>query len=138
MSLDIRNISVIYRDGNHNILALEDVTLEIKPGQCLALVGESGSGKTTLGKACLGLLPGNAERQGHVLLDGQEIDFSDEAALNRIRWKRLAMVFQDGVVNLNPVHRIVDQVAEPIIQHEGLRIDEALDRIRDLNERIDI
>ena len=107
MSLDIRNLSVIYRDGKQSILALEDVSLEIKPGQCLALVGESGSGKTTLGKACLGLLPGNAERQGHIYLDNQEINFSDEAALNRIRWKRLAMVFQDGAVTLNPVHRIV-------------------------------
>ena len=128
MSLDIRHINVIYRDGNHSILALEDVSMEIKPGQCFALVGESGSGKTTLGKACLGLLPGNAERQGHIFLDGQKIDFSDEAALNGIRWKRLAMVFQDGAVNLNPVHRIVDQVAEPIIQHERLRRNEALDR----------
>jgi len=128
MSLEIRNMSVIYRDDNHSILALEDVSLEIKPGQCLALVGESGSGKTTLGKACLGLLPGNAERQGRIFLDRQEIDFSDEAALNRIRWKRLAMVFQDGAVNLNPVHRIIDQVAEPIIHHEGLRREEAVDR----------
>ena len=136
MSLDIRNLSVIYRDGKHSILALEDVSLEIKPGQCLALVGESGSGKTTLGKACLGLLPGNAERQGHIYLDNQEINFSDEAALNRIRWKRLAMVFQDGAVSLNPVHRIVHQVAEPIIRHEGLSRREAVDRASLFLEKI--
>ena len=46
MSLDIRSLSVIYRDGDHGIQALEDVTLEIRAGECFALVGESGSGKS--------------------------------------------------------------------------------------------
>jgi peptide/nickel transport system ATP-binding protein len=128
MSLDIRSLSVIYRDGDHGIQALEDVTLEIRAGECFALVGESGSGKTTLGKACLGLLPSNAEREGSILLEGKEIDFSDEEALNRIRWKRLSMVFQDGAASLNPVHRIIDQVAEPIMQHEGVGRDKARKR----------
>jgi peptide/nickel transport system ATP-binding protein len=117
--LGIKNLSVVYRDEDHGIQALEDVSLEIKAGECCALVGESGSGKTTLGKACLGLLPANAEQAGQVLLDGQEIDFSDENALNRLRWKRLSMVFQDGAASLNPVHRLIDQVAEPIIRGEG-------------------
>jgi peptide/nickel transport system ATP-binding protein len=128
MSLDIRKLSVVYRDGNHSIQALEDVNLEIKAGQCVALVGESGSGKTTLGKACLGLLPASAQQAGQVLLGGEEIDFCDETALNRLRWKRLSMVFQDGAASLNPVHRIIDQVAEPIIQHEGLGRDKARGR----------
>ena len=128
MSLDIKDLSVIYRDGGHSIQALEEVSLEVKPGECCALVGESGSGKTTLGKACLGLLPSNAEQEGRIFLEGNEIDFSDEKALNRMRWKRLSMVFQDGAASLNPVHRIIDQVAEPIIQHEGSGKDKARKR----------
>ena len=128
MTLQLKNISVVYRDGDHGIQALDDVSLEIMSGQCFALVGESGSGKTTLGKMCLGLLPENAEKRGHIYLQGRPINYHDEKSLNQIRWKRMSMVFQDGTVNLNPAHRIIDQVAEPIIQHEGLNREESIKR----------
>ena len=128
MSLQIKNLSVVYGNGHHSIQALEGVSLAVRPGHCIALVGESGSGKTTMGKACLGLLPNNAEVEGEVLLMDREIDFSDETALNRIRWKHLSMVFQDGAMSLNPVHRIIDQVVEPVLQHEDLAREEALEK----------
>jgi len=80
------------------------------------LIGFMGSGKTTLGKACMGLLPSNAVKQGQIALDGRCIDNLKESSLNEIRWKKIAMVFQNGAVNLNPVHRIINQVAEPLIQ----------------------
>ncbi|MEA3438483.1 MAG: ABC transporter ATP-binding protein, partial [Thermodesulfobacteriota bacterium] len=117
MCIDIKQISVIFKNGSHSIQALEEVRLTIAPGKCLALVGESGSGKTTLGKACMGLLPSNAAQEGEISINGRRIDNLKESALNEIRWKKIAMVFQNGAVNLNPVHRIIDQVAEPLIQH---------------------
>jgi peptide/nickel transport system ATP-binding protein len=117
MTLSIEELTVTYRDGDHALLALDRVDLTLEPGRITALVGESGSGKTTLAKTLMGLLPDNAEISGLVKLDGTELTGLNEASFNQIRWSRLAMVFQNGVANLNPVHRIIDQVAEPLVQH---------------------
>jgi peptide/nickel transport system ATP-binding protein len=128
MSLMIKDFSVIYRDGGHSIQAVEEATLVVKRGQCLALVGESGSGKTTLGKACLGLLPENAETAGRILLNDREIDFANETALNQMRWQKISMVFQNGAETLNPAYRVIDQVAEPAMEKGGENRKSALKR----------
>jgi peptide/nickel transport system ATP-binding protein len=113
----IDQLTVTYRANDHSLLALDQVGLCLLPCRITVLVGESGSGKTTLGKSLMGLLPDYAEVSGSVKLDGQEIVRASEASLNKIRWSRVAMLFQNGAANLNPVLRIIDQVAEPLIQH---------------------
>ncbi len=128
MSLTIKDFSVLYRDGDHSIQAVEEVTVDIRKGQCFALVGESGSGKTTLGKACLGLLPGNAETWGRIFLGDREIDFSNEKILNQLRWGKIAMVFQNGAETLNPAYRMIDQVAEPLVKKGGIHRNQALQK----------
>ncbi|MFW6115099.1 MAG: ABC transporter ATP-binding protein [Thermodesulfobacteriota bacterium] len=119
MTVCIGQLTVTYRDGGHTVLALDRVNLELKPGRITALVGESGSGKTTLGKALMGLLPDNAQISGSIKLEDTELNGLGEEKLNQIRWSRIAMVFQNGAANLNPSHRIIDQIAEPLIQHGG-------------------
>jgi peptide/nickel transport system ATP-binding protein len=125
VKIAIDELSVTYRTKDHALLALDQVCLNLVPGRITALVGESGSGKTTLGKSLMGLLPDYAEVKGSVRLDGQEIVGESEKSLNKIRWTRIAMLFQNGAANLNPVHRIIDQVAEPLIQHSGAKKGEA-------------
>ncbi len=120
MKLSIQDLSVIYNADQHQLLALDGVSLELTAGRITALVGESGSGKTTLGKTLMGLLPADAYVQGSIQMNQTELLGLSEAEYNEFRWSRLAMLFQNGAENLNPVHRILDQVAEPLIQKQGL------------------
>ena len=138
MKLAVSNLSVSYRDHDHELLALERADMELGPGRVTALVGESGSGKTTLGKAVMGLLPANARISGSIKLEGEELLGLDEASLNRLRWSRMAMVFQNGAANLNPVHRLIDQVAEPLIQKRGLASEKARENAREALSRMGI
>jgi peptide/nickel transport system ATP-binding protein len=117
VKVTIDELSVTYRVNDHALLALEQVSLSLLPGRITALVGESGSGKTTLGKSLMGLLPGYAEMKGSIRLEEEEMAGGGEDRWNTIRWSQIAMLFQNGPANLNPVHRIINQVAEPLIQH---------------------
>lgn len=128
VKVSIDKWSVTYRDGDHSLLALDQVSLNLEAGRITALVGESGSGKTTLGKSLMGLLPENAATEGEIRLGDTRITGMDESGFNRIRWSQVAMVFQNGPANLNPVYRIIDQVAEPLVQHARMKKGDARQR----------
>ena len=125
MKLNVRNLRVTYGTGDHQLLAADEVSLELLPGRITALVGESGSGKTTLATAIMGLLPNNARTTGSIQLDHTEILGMNEEQANRFRWSKVAMAFQNSNENFNPVHRIVDQVAEPLVQKQHMAKKEA-------------
>lgn len=123
--VEIENLSVTYQDGDHSLLALDKIGLSLKGGRVTALVGESGSGKTTIASAIMGLLPQNALIEGSIRLNGSELKGLDEESYRKIRWEKVGMVFQNGASALNPVQRIIAQVAEPLISHRDMKKQEA-------------
>lgn len=123
--LSINNLSVQF---DQNSPALKGISLTLNAGETLALVGESGSGKSVTALATLGLLPANAKIQGSVLLhssentkeQSQELVGLNEDGLRRLRGKRIAMIFQEPMTSLNPLHRVAKQINEALRLHQGL------------------
>ncbi len=118
--LQVSALSVDLQTHSGLAPALRDVSFTLARGQTLGLIGESGSGKSITALALMGLLPDATRVQGSVRFDGTELTALDDAALCRIRGRRIGMVFQEPMTALNPLHRIGQQIAEPLRLHRGL------------------
>ncbi|MEV4787579.1 ABC transporter ATP-binding protein [Streptomyces tuirus] len=112
--LDVRNLTVTYAGGS---AAVRGVDLRLEAGQKLGLAGESGCGKSTLALALLRLLPAGARISGEVLLDGEDVLTMKWGRVRAVRWAGASIVFQGAMHSLNAVHRVGDQIAEPILLH---------------------
>jgi oligopeptide/dipeptide ABC transporter ATP-binding protein len=100
--------------------AVRGISFALQAGETLGLVGESGCGKSLTALALMGLLPEGARVGGSVRFQGTELTTAPESTLRTLRGNRIAMVFQEPMTALNPLHRIGDQVAEPLRWHQGL------------------
>jgi peptide/nickel transport system ATP-binding protein len=138
--LAVDNLCVGYRTRKGFIEAVEGVSFVLKRGRSLGFVGESGSGKTTVGMALMRLLPDNASiRQGSIIFEGQELLAMPAAQLRKIRWKKIAMIFQAAMNALNPIHRVNDQIAEAILTHDPLATKaSAMQQVEDLFSLVDL
>lgn len=125
--LSVRNLSASFHTRSGTVRAVRNVSFDVAPGETLGIVGESGSGKSVTCYSMMGLIPTPPGRieSGSALLDGTDLLHCPEKELRSIRGKRISMIFQDPMTSLNPYLTIGDQVAEPLIIHEGASRKEA-------------
>ncbi|MGW0196815.1 ABC transporter ATP-binding protein [Nonomuraea sp. NPDC003201] len=116
--LEIRDLSVAFRTRRQDVTVVKGVSMEILPGQTVAVVGESGSGKSTTAAAVNRLLPDNGRiTGGRILFDGRDLTGLSGREMTAIRGAGIGLVPQDPMSNLNPLMRVGDQIAEALEVH---------------------
>ncbi|TXN19599.1 ABC transporter ATP-binding protein, partial [Methylobacterium sp. WL93] len=137
--LALEDLSVSFKAGGREHVAVDRVSLTVGRGEVLGLVGESGSGKSVTGLALMGLIeaPGRVSG-GRILLEGRDIAGLPEAELRPLRGRRMAMIFQDPMTTLNPVLRVETQVVEAIRAHERVGAAAARARAREALVKVGI
>jgi oligopeptide/dipeptide ABC transporter ATP-binding protein len=137
LEVDGLQVSFVTEDGV--VRAVDGVSFTLDRGEVVAIVGESGSGKSVTAMTLMGLTRGpNSRFGGSALLGDRELVTASEDQLQRIRGAEIAMIFQDPISSLSPVHRIGDQIVEQIRAHEKVSKAAALDRTVQLMERVGI
>ncbi len=137
--LEVRDLKAHFFTRRGVIAAVDGVDFSLQRGEVMGLVGESGSGKTVTGLSILGLIdPPGRIVAGSIKLAGQELVGAGEETWRTIRGRKVAMIFQDPMMTLNPVLRIDTQMIEAILAHEKVPQEVARQRCRDALGRVGI
>jgi peptide/nickel transport system ATP-binding protein len=127
--LEVRHLRVEFPTRRGTLLALDDISFDIAPGEVLGVVGESGAGKSLTGAAIIGLLePPGRIAGGEILLEGQRIDQLPYEQMRAIRGRKIGAIFQDPLTSLNPLYTIGRQLTETILTHLPVSAEEARQR----------
>jgi peptide/nickel transport system ATP-binding protein len=134
--LEVKNLRVEFPTRSGNLVALDDVSFDIAPGEILGVVGESGAGKSLTGAAIIGLLdPPGRVASGEIRFDGRRIDNLPYEEMRKVRGRHIGAIFQDPLTSLNPLYTIGRQLVETIQTHLPVSNEEAKKRaIRLLQE----
>jgi peptide/nickel transport system ATP-binding protein len=131
--LEVRNLRVAFTNRRGTLVAIDDVSFSIAPGEVLGVVGESGAGKSLTGAAIIGLLePPGRIVGGEILLDGRRIDNLDASQMRRIRGRQIGAIFQDPLTSLDPLQSVGRQLVETIRTHLDLSPTQARNRAIEL------
>ncbi len=123
--LEVQDLSIGYRTKKGYLQAVDGLSFVLEEGTSLGFVGESGCGKTTVGMALMGLLPPNGSvSKGRIVFEGRDLLKMGEEEMRRIRWRKIAMIFQAAMNALNPVKRVDKQIVEAILTHDSQKDEE--------------
>jgi len=137
--LTVEHLRVEFPTRRGTLVAIDDVSFEIREGEILGVVGESGAGKSITGMSIIGLLdPPGRIAGGQITLDGQRIDNLPYEAMRRIRGKRIGAIFQDPLTSLNPLYTIGQQLTETIQTHADMSLARARRRAIELLDEVGI
>ena len=138
--LQVRDLVTAFDTEDGRVQAVDGVSFDVYPGRTLGIVGESGCGKSVTAQSIVRLLPqpmAHIER-GEILFEGHDLARADYETLQRIRGRRIGMIFQEPMTALNPSHRIGRQIAESLCLHLGMRPRDALVRAVELLRELGI
>ena len=124
--LKIEHLRIEFDTRRGILVAVDDISFEVLPGEVFGIVGESGAGKSLTGQAVIGLLePPGRIGAGQISLNGQRIDQLPYDQMRRIRGKKIGMIFQDPLTSLNPLYTIGQQLMETILTHAAMSSQQA-------------
>ena len=132
MSIEIRGLTITIGDKP----IVRDVCMDIADGERIGLVGSSGSGKSMIAKALMGLLPDTARVSGSIMAGGRQLIGLDDTAMADLRGRYMGMVFQNPAAALNPVMTVAQQIGLPLYLHYDLSLDERLDRVKAMLDKV--
>ena len=136
--LDVRNLSVDFRQDGRTINAVRKVSFDVAKGETVALVGESGSGKSVTALSTVALLPDSATVSGSVRYAGREMVGAPQAELRKTRGNDISFIFQEPMTSLNPLHTLEKQIMESLALHQGLQGNAARTRVVELLNKVGI
>jgi peptide/nickel transport system ATP-binding protein len=124
--LKVEHLRIEFNTRRGILVAVDDISFEILPGEVFGIVGESGAGKSLTGQAIIGLLePPGRIAAGRISLNGRRIDKLPYHQIRRIRGKKIGMIFQDPLTSLNPLYTIGKQLTETILTHSQMSLNQA-------------
>jgi len=137
--LEVKNLRVEFPTRRGTLLAIDDVSFTIEPGEVLGVVGESGAGKSLTGASIIGLLePPGRVAAGEIWLEGERIDNLDYEDMRKIRGKKIGAIFQDPLTSLNPLYTVGKQLTETILVHMDMTVKQVKTRAIELLEEVGI